>query len=179
MCISKVKWAVNLNDSWKDSALAQEVFVTEPPPRWSSSLKGFKTVTSQASKQIGCPDFLLSGFFKSHRNFCFCCCFPITHHSFCQMQRLQALSSPCDKLVTCPECNPAFTPRPLGEAVTKNGWVGGCKKRAKCDVFGISVQDDYGYHAKLLLYSVKMKKTKEKKYSMNTFACKIRRKLNK
>lgn len=75
MCISKVKWAINLNDSWKGSALAREVFVTEPPPWWSMPLKGFKTVTTLASLHIGCPDFLLSGFFNPHRTVVFTAAF--------------------------------------------------------------------------------------------------------
>lgn len=76
--------------------------------------------------------------------------------SFCRMQRLETLSSACVKLVTCPGCNPAFTPRLLGRL--ENGRVGGCKKRAKCDVFWISVQDDYCYHEKLRHCSVGFKK---------------------
>lgn len=54
-----------------------------------------------------------------------------------------------------PRVQPRLHPKTAGTAGKwTGGWVGGCKKRAKCDVFWISVQDDYCYHAKLRHCSV-------------------------
>lgn len=120
------------------------MFVTEPPTRWSSSLKGFKAVTSQAP------------FFNSNQTWCFLCCFSIMHCSFCQIPLdYKRCHWPSEKRVTCPARNSAFTPGPLGQADRKwtTGWLW-----MWC--YGY-ITVNYGYHAKRLLRMVKMKKKKQ------------------
>lgn len=49
------------------------------------------------------------------------------------------------------------SPQDCWDCSKMDRWVGGCKKRAKCDVLWISVQDDYCYHEKLRHCSVGFK----------------------